>query len=184
MNLTITQKRFSFLTDKYDIREEESLIYRAESILFSFQKKIKVADLFNIEKFRITKTITLFHPTYEIEYKSGSNLTIEGKSLLYDYFVLKIPEGIYEIHHQKGLKLAIFNKEEQIAEIRKNRIKVFKGDEYYISANSDVRKDLLIAICLVWDINDFKDSDNAVTIDLGNIGPVKRNADQNWTPIR
>ncbi|WP_243349762.1 hypothetical protein [Parabacteroides sp. FAFU027] len=172
------------MTDKYDIREDESLICRAESILFSFQKKIKVADLFNIEKFRITKNITLFHPTYEIEYESGSNLTIEGKSLLYDYFVLKIPEGIYEIHHQQGLKLAIFNKEEQIAEIRKNRIKVFKGDEYYINANSDVRKDLLIAICLVWDINDFKDSDNAVTIDLGNIGPVKRNADQNWTPIR
>jgi Uncharacterized conserved protein len=184
MNLIITQKKLSFLTDKYDIKEDETLIYKAESIFFSFQKKIKVVDLYNNEKFRITKAMTLFHPTYEIEYKSGSELTVEGKSLLYDYFVLKLPEGIYEIHHQKGIKLAIFNKEEQIAEIRKNRIKVFKGDEYYISANSDVRKDLLISLCLIWDMNDFNDTDNVATIDLGNIGPVKRNADQNWTPIR
>ena len=50
-------------------------------------------------------------------------------------------------------------------------------------SNSDINKELLIGICLAWDLNDFDDK-NTVTIDLGNIGPAKKEASPNWVPVR
>lgn len=182
MKLTVKQKKFTFLIDRYEIFRNEELIYTAKSVLFSFPKKIKVYDLKNNEKIVLIKAITLIHPNFDIIFSGGTHLSLEGKSWIYDYFKLRVPEGTIEIH-QKGLKLAIFINEEQVAEITKNRIAIFGGDEYQISANSDFNKELLIGICLAWDLNDF-DDENSIRIDLGNIGPVKKKSENGWKPIR
>jgi uncharacterized protein YxjI len=135
----------------------------------------------NVEKIKLIKAITWIHPKFDIIFPGGTHLSLEGKSWIYDYFTLRVPEGTFEIHHQKGLKLTIFLNSEQVAEISKNTVSYFGGDQYQILANSDINKELLVGICLAWDLNDF-DNNSSVNIDLGNIGPVKKKADSNWRP--
>jgi len=183
MELTVKQKKLTFFIDEYDIFESDDLIYKAKSIFFSIPKKVKVYDKNDVEKITLIKALTIIHPEFDIIFSGGTHLSLEGKSWIYDYFKLRVPEGTFEIHHQRGLKLAIFLNHEQVAMISKNRVSFFGGDEYNIIANSDISKELLIGICLAWDLNDF-DGENSVTIDLGNIGPVKREAEPDWLPIR
>jgi uncharacterized protein YxjI len=185
MQLIIKQKKFSFLIDQYEIYEYDNVLYTASTVFFSFPRKLKVFDLSDNNILTITKSLTFIHPKFEINFSQGTKLTLEGKSWLYDYFTLKIPEGLLEIHHQKGLKLSIFLNNEQIAEIIKtNVIKIFKGDEYQINANSNISKELLTAICLAWDMNDFNNDSNTLTFNFGNIGPVKKKSISNWKPYR
>ncbi len=140
-------------------------------------------DSSNNEKITLIKAITLIHPKFDIIFSGGTHLSLEGKSWIYDYFKLRVPEGSFEIHHQRRLKLAIFLNNEQVAEMVKNRVAVFGGDEYKIQANSDINRELLIGICLAWDLNDF-DNGNSVSIGIGNIGPVKKKAEKDWIPTR
>ena len=183
MELLVKQKKLTFFIDEYEIYESGDLVYKAKSVFFSVPKKVKVYDKNDIEKITLIKALTLIHPEFDIIFSGGTNLSLEGKSWLYDYFTLRVPEGTFEIHHQKGLKLVIFLNNEQVAVISKNRIAFFGGDEYKIVANSDISKELLTGICLAWDLNDFDDK-NSVTINLGNIGPVKKKAELDWQPIR
>ncbi len=183
MELILKQKKLTFFEDKYEVFENDDLIYTAKSVFFSFPKKVKVYDRNNLEKITLIKAITFIHPMFEINFSEGTNLSLEGKSWIYDFFTLRVPEGTIEVHHQKGLKLAIFLNNEQVAQIEKNTFAYFGGDEYRIKANSDITRELLIGICLSWDLNDF-DEDNAVNIDFGNIGPVKKKAENDWTPKR
>lgn len=183
MELIVKQKKFTFFVDKYDIFESGGLLFNAKSVLFSIPKKVKVYDVSGNEKITLTKALTLIHPEFDINFTGGANLTLEGKSWLYDYFLLRVPEGTFEVHHQKGLRLAIFLNNEQVAEITKNSIAYFGGDEYKILANIDISKDLLVGICLAWDLNSHDDNES-VKIDLGNIGPVKRKSEDGWRPIK
>jgi uncharacterized protein YxjI len=183
MELTIKQKKLTFFVDKYEIFDADDMIFTAKSVLFSFPKKVKVFNKENIEKITLIKALTLIHPEFDIIFSGGAHLCLEGKSWIYDYFILRVPEGTFEVHHQKGLKLSIFLNNEQVAEISKNTVAFFGGDEYRILANSDINKELLIGICLAWDLNDFDDK-NTVMIDLGNIGPVKKKSESNWKPVK
>ena len=183
MELNIKQRKLTFFVDKYEIFEKDEIIYTAKSVLFSFPKKIRVFNQDSIEKITLIKAITLIHPEFDIIFSGGVHLSLKGQSWIYDYFNLRVPEGTIEVHHQKGLKLAIFLNNEQVAEISKKSIAFFGGDEFRIIANSDINRELLIGICLAWDLNDFTDK-NAVMIDLGNIGPVKNKSSDSWKPIR
>lgn len=183
MELTIKQKKLTFFVDKYEIFDEDAMIYTAKSVLFSFPKKVRVFNKENIEKITLIKALTLIHPEFDIIFSGGTQLCLEGKSWIYDYFILRVPEGTFEVHHQKGLKLSIFLNNEQVAEISKNTVAFFGGDKFKIIANSDINKELLIGICLAWDLNDFDDK-NSVMIDLGNIGPVKKKSEANWKPVK
>lgn len=183
MELNIKQKKLTFFIDEYAIYESDDLIYQAKSVFFSIPKKVKVYDKSDIERITLTKALTFIHPEFDIIFSGGTHLSLEGKSWMYDYLILRVPEGTFEIHHQKGLTLAIFLNDEQVAEITKNRVAYLGGDEYKIVANSDMSKELLIGICLAWDLNDF-DNENSVTINLGNIGPVKKKSEPDWQPKR
>ncbi len=182
MQLKIKQKKITFLVNKYEIFENDKLIYTAKSILFSFPKRIIVLNTNQKEVVELTKSITFIHPEFVINFLNGNNIRLIGKSWMYEYFVIKVPEGEFEIHHQKGLKLSIFLNHEQVAEISKNSIKYFKGDEFEINANSTISKELLIGICLAWELNDFDDDSNTITLDIGNVGPVKKKGELNWKP--
>jgi uncharacterized protein YxjI len=183
MELIVKQKKMTFLVDEYEVFESERLIYKAKSVFFSFPKKVKVYDTNDVEKITLIKAITLIHPEFDIIFLGGTHLSLEGKSWIYDYFTLRVPEGTFEVHHQKGLHLALFLNNEQVASISKNSVAFFGGDEFKILANSDINKELLIGICLAWDLNDF-DKKNTVQIDLGNIGPVKKKSESQWKPAR
>jgi uncharacterized protein YxjI len=183
MELIVKQSKLTFFGDQFEIFEANQIIYSAESVLFSFPKKILVYDTENVEKITLIKSLTWIHPEFKIIFSGGADLSLEGKSWFYDYFVMRVPEGTFEIHHQKRLRLSIFFNNEQVAEISKNTVAIFGGDEFKIVSNSDINKELLIGICLAWDLNDFDDK-NTVTIDLGNIGPVKKEASPNWVPVR
>lgn len=183
MELKIKQKKLTFFVDQYEVFFKKDLIFTAKSVLFSFPKKVKVFNRNNVEKITLIKALTWIHPKFDIIFSGGVHLSLEGKSWIYDYFILRVPEGTFEVHHQRGLKLAIFLNKEQVAEISKNTVSYFGGDQYRILANSDINKELLVGICLAWDLNDFDDNDS-INIDLGNIGPVKKEAESNWSPER
>ena len=182
MQLKIKQKKITFFINKYEIFENDNLIYTAKSILFSFPKRIIVLNTNQKKVIELTKAITFIHPEFIINFLNGNNIRLIGKSWIYEYFIIRVPEGEFEIHHQKGLKLSIFLNQEQVAEISKNCIKYFNGDEFTINANSSVSKELLIGICLAWELNDFDDDSATLTFDIGNIGPVKKKEIPNWVP--
>lgn len=183
MELTIKQKKLTFFVDKYEIYFENDLIFTAKSELFTSLRKIKVFDKDNIEKLTLIKAFTLIQPDVAISFSGGAQLSLKGKSWIYGYFILRIPEGTIEVHQQVGLKLAIFFNNEQVATISKNTISFFGGDEYKVLANSDFSKELLVGICIAWDMIDFYKK-QLMSINIGNIGPVKRKAEKNWNPIR
>ena len=108
MELIVKQAKLTFFGDQFEIFEADQIIYSAESVLFSFPKKILVYDTENVEKITLIKALTWIHPEFKIIYSGGANLSLEGKSWFYDYFVMRVPEGTFEIHHQKGLRLSIF----------------------------------------------------------------------------
>jgi uncharacterized protein YxjI len=165
------------------IFDTDEVVFTAKSVFFSFPKKVKVFNKENIERITLIKALTLIHPEFDIIFSDGTHLSLGGKSWIYDYFILRVPEGTFEVHHQKGLKLAIFLNNKQVAEISKNVLAFFGGDEYRIIANSDINKELLIGICLAWDLNDF-DNKNSVMMSFGNIGPVKKKSEANWNPVK
>jgi len=108
---------------------------------------------------------------------------MNGKSWIYDFYEIDLPEGMIEVHHQRGVKVAIFRNDEQVAEIKKKRMTFLDGEEYDIQANAGFNKDLLVAICLAWDMGESTNKDDSiVSFDIGKIGPVKRKGAENWRP--
>lgn len=185
MILKIKQKKFSFFVDTYTIYEDDAVIGTAKSALFSLHKRVHCYNNDGQEQFNIKKFIASIHQKYGVNFSDGSYLEIKGKSWIYEYYQVQVPEGLLEIHHQKGIKLAVFLNEEQVAEIKKKRLVLLEGDEYVLMANSDFDRQLLIAICLAWDIGDSKDSDDSFfSFDFGKIGPVKRKSLPDWMPTR
>jgi len=184
MEITLKQEQLTFFTDRYDVFENGIPIFKARSVFFSFPKRINVVNLNNIEVIRITKAITFFYPEFEIHFTNGTTLSLEGKSWMYEQFNIRIPEGTIQVHQQKGVLLALFLNDEQIGIIKKKKISFFGGDEYNIKANSDIGKELLIAICLAWDIHNSDNGNNIISLDLGNIGTVKKEGIKNWEPLR
>lgn len=183
MHLKIHQKRFNFFHSSYQIFENDQVIGTAKSVFFSFHKRVNYFDKNGIVVFQIKKFIATIHQKYGITFANGNYLQMNGKSWIYEFYEIIVPEGLIEVHHQRGVKMAIFKNDEQVAEIKKKRMVFLDGDEYDIHANSDLNKDLLVAICLAWDIGDSSKKDDSVaTFEIGKIGPVKRKGAENWMP--
>ena len=181
MELIIKQKQFTFFGNKYEIFEADDLIFTAESFLYLFGTKIKVLNKENIEE--ITLIAPFLNNKFKILFSGGSYFSINKNFKFKSYFTIRIPAGTIEVHKQKGLQLAIFFNNEQVAEISKKAISHFGGDEFKIIANSEINKEFLIGICLGWDMLDFGKKD-LVRYDLGRIGSVKRKAEANWKPVK
>ncbi|HEY5590543.1 MAG TPA: hypothetical protein VIK55_05945 [Paludibacter sp.] len=183
MHLKILQKKFSPFRSSYQILENDQIIGTAKSVFFSFHKRIRYCDNNDNEIFQLKKFILTIHQKYGITFANGNYLQMNGKSWIYDFYEINLPYGMIEVHHQRGVKVAIFRNEEQVAEIKKNRMIFLDGDEYEILANSDFNKDLLVAICLAWDMGDSANKDDSiVSFDIGKIGPMKRKGAENWIP--
>lgn len=188
MILKVVQKQFTFFADKYKIYDNEDVIGTAKSSLITLGKKITFSDNSGYEIFNIYKHVASIYPSYEISFSENNYVLMQGQSLISGFYIIRVPDGVLEIHDQNGLSRAIFLNDSQIAVIRKKEVTFNAGDQYVIKANSDANKQLLIAICLAWEISKTSNSGTkslfSVNADLGNVGPVIRLADENWEPTK
>ena len=183
MHLKLIQKKFTFFQNKYEILQGDQLLFKANSILFTWPKKIEVKSSEGKSLMKISKNLSL-KSSYEIQFSSGAKYDIKAQSWVRDYFLLRIPEGELKVYHQRGLRLIILLNEEQVAEITKNSMSFFGGDEFEILANSDFSKELLVALCLVWEMNDFDGEKNIININAGNLFNSKKEEHTNWKPTK
>tara|TARA_B100000378_G_scaffold159889_1_gene128812 strand:- start:1496 stop:2047 length:552 start_codon:yes stop_codon:yes gene_type:complete len=183
MQLKLIQKKFTFFQNKYEILQDDQLLFKANSILFTWPKKIEVKSSEGKNLIRISKNLSL-KSSYEIQFSSVAKYDIKAQSWVRDYFLLRIPEGELKVYHQRGLRLIILLNEEQVAEITKNSMSFFGGDEFEILANSDFSKELLVALCLVWEMNDFDGKKYTVNINAGNLSNAKKEEHTNWKPTK
>jgi len=92
---------------------------------------------------------------------------------------------LYGVFGHRGRKYSIYKNNKQIAWWDKNKVRWFNGDNYQIIADFDVDRELLISFCLILDNDRSQNrSENAVTVDYGNIGPQAKKFNPDWRPKR
>jgi hypothetical protein len=106
MKLVIKPHRFTILF-KYTIYEDSKAIFKAKQLLLSSPSQI---DLFKKNSLLVGSVIRqdLLFPEFKIEFDGGFSTQCEGIRKPYNYLTAKDPDGIIEVHHQKGLTLAVF----------------------------------------------------------------------------
>ena len=99
MQLKLIQKKFTFFQNKYEILQDDQLLFKANSILFTWPKKIEVKSSEGKNLIRISKNLSL-KSSYEIQFSSVAKYDIKAQSWVRDYFLLRIPEGELKVYHQ------------------------------------------------------------------------------------
>ena len=181
MIIDINQKKISF-GDKYRIFINEKQTYSAHTQLFRLLSEINLFEE-NIGNSKITlkKRWTWFETKYDIYRNGNTKFEYRTISVWKKHHKCQVGNNLYEIYGHKGRKYSVFKNNTQIAYWTKNFVTWFNGDNYKIIADNDSDYELIIAFCL---INDNKtennNNENAVTFDLGNIGPEAKKFDNNW----
>ena len=181
MIIDINQKKIS-IGDKYRIFINEKQTYSAHTQLFRFLSEVNIFEE-NVGRSKITlkKRWSWFDTKYDI-YRNG-NIKFEYRtvSVWKIHHKCQVGNDLYEIFGHKGRKYSIFKNNKQIAYWDKNCVTWFDGDNYRIIADNDCDYELLMAFCLINDNkSESSNNENALTFDLGNIGPEARKFDNNW----
>lgn len=183
MEININQKQIS-IGDKYKIFVDGNEQYRAARVLFRLMPAVRLFRLDDdIPMLTVRKKLRLFKATYGIELRNGEQLLFRTISFWKRQYTCEQGNNTYMIYGHRGRKFSIFLNDVQIAWWSKAAVSWFAGDNYQIIANHKADKEMLIAFCLI--IDNFRHDQhdgNAVTVDIGNIGPQAKKFDESWKP--
>ncbi len=185
MIIEINQEEFTFIQDRYNIVVDQTLVYKAKSVPFSFFSKIKILDLNNKEVGTITKEFNfpkIQFPEYTLSFGVYSACRMQTRS--FTHYQLYATQGMIDIYEQKNRRLGIFLKDLQIGLVDKNKKVRFGGDKYLIKIDkSSIEKELIIAFVLAYDNFYNSDQDSMLHYDFGNIFiKPEKEVDPEWEP--
>lgn len=182
MIIDINQKKFS-IGDKYSIFMNEQPSYSASAKLFRWFAEIDIFDRSEGRpRMTIKKKWAFLNKSYDITRWDNALLEFRTKSFWKRHYQCSLGSDMYDIYSHRGRKCSVYKNDVQIAWWDKEAIVWFEGDNYRITADKDSDYELIIAFCLMMDNAASDHSDNAVVIDLGNIGPQARKFDPAWQP--
>ncbi|MCR1933387.1 LURP-one-related/scramblase family protein [Clostridium tepidum] len=163
MKFIIKQKLFS-ITDKYIIENEYGeKLYKAQKILMSMVKKIKIYDIEDRELVYIKEKFIKILPTYLI-YMSGNHIATMKKdiSILKPRFTVESIIGDYEV---KGdildVNFTIEKEGETVARVKKYFPAI--RDSYEVDIKEGASQSLILAMVIIIDDvihNTEKENDN------------------------
>jgi len=180
MELFIKKHKTSIFLSNYSIFESGKLIFSAKAKLFAEQPEIVLYNQDKLEIGKINQEISVF-PEFTLSFDGGFNTKVEGLRTPFNNLILKTPTGTIELHHQKGLRIAVFENENQIAVVKRERFNFLNATGYNLVANSNISKEFLILLIIGWDwTNNYKIKLLPVYFDY--IGLVKQNEETDWNP--
>lgn len=183
MEIDINQQKIS-IGDKYKIFIDGQEQYKAVRKLF---RLLAVVDLYRDDNdtplMTIRKRWSWFRAKYDIVRSDNTVLPFRTKSFWKDYYQCEMGSNKYELYGHRGRKFSIFKNGRQIAWWEQRAVSWFAGDNYKITADLNVDKELLICFCLIIDNYSSDEHDgNLLTYHIGKIGPQEKNFDEGWLP--
>ncbi|CAA0190096.1 hypothetical protein [Tenacibaculum maritimum] len=107
-------------------------------------------------------------------------LKLKG-SLSKNYYECIYKKDEYRIICHRGHNTSIFKNGEQIAYYSKKSSAVFSAPEIQLISNSDINFHLIFSFILSLEIS-YQDKNEAITLDLGNVGGEFKPFNEKWTP--
>ena len=176
MKIDIVQEKFVFFINKYKVFINGKLEYSAQSRWFSLMPNIKIYDS-NNEWFCDVKEhygLNRILLNFQVYFRNQSTYEIKSESFL-EHNVYTGAEKI-DFYEQKRNFIGIFQGDDQIGIISKNKKSYLGGDKYSIELkNESIKPIAVIGFIIAFD-NKFKeDNKRIVTVDYGNIHirPIK-----------
>lgn len=181
MELLIKKHQSSVFLSRYSIFKENNLIFSAKASILSENPEINLYNTQKAEVGLISKEISVF-PEFTLSFNGGFHSYVKGIRSPSNKLILNVPTGIVELHHQKGLTIAIFENENQIATIKRQRFNFLSANNYILTANSNICVEFLILLVIGWDwTNNY--GIKLLPINFNFIGRVERKEQKDWIPI-
>jgi len=131
----------------------------------------------------ITNHSSLFKTNYSIERESGEILNYKTKSFWRGHFTCESEIDNYDIYKHYGYKCSVYKNGKQIAWWDNNVSFSCEKNTIKIIADNETNYELIIAFSLIcFDKLGRRTGSNALSIDLGNIGPQAKKFDKHWQP--
>lgn len=184
MEIDINQKKIS-IGDKYQIFIDGQLTHTASTKLFRWLAEINLFENGSgSPKYTIKKKWTFFNTSFDLTGLDNNVLEFRTKSFWKSHYFCQVGQDLFEIFGHRGRKYSIYKNNKQVAWWDKKAVAWFNGDNYKIIADKDCDPELIVSFCLIIDNTRSNDNNgNALTIDLGNIGPQARKFDPTWQPM-
>ncbi len=183
MEIDINQKKIS-IGDRWRIYIDREQSHFASRQLFGWSSEINLfRDTANRARYTIEKKWNWLTASYRLIRHDGNIFEFKSVSLWKLHYKCQVESDLYEIFGHKGRKYSIYKNDRQVAWWDKEIVAWFQGDNYKMISDKDADIELLISFCLIIDNSSSNDDEgNALTIDLGNIGPQARKFDTGWQP--
>lgn len=180
MQVTIEQRKSSF-TSEYDIQSPSGNFY-ARRKFFSLWGRIFLNSENGETLAQIDGTLSPVRSKHRFRFSDGRVYTFQCEKVWKRVFTCSGNGQTLVLYEHRGLKYSIFQNDQQIAAILKNRFVWGSGNRYDIRLNSEA--DLPLVLCMILTINSIENytGNSGATIDLGNIGPQARPYDESWEP--
>lgn len=183
MEININQKKIA-IGDKYIIFVDGQQVYKASRKLLRWLPEI-VLFTNDSDKARIiiNKQFSFFKAHYYITRHDNSRFEFNTVSYWKRHYQCQTGADSYDIYGHRGRKYSVYKNDKQVAWWDKNAVTWFAGDNYKIIADTKIDRELVISFCLV--IDNFSSegkNGNAVTFNVGNIGPQAKAFDKTWQP--
>jgi len=183
MRIDIIQNKFNFINDKYEILIDEKLEYNAKSKFLTIQPKIGIFTLngkqiLSVEK----KSENINQLNYSLKRNENSIVDINTNSLI--EFTIRNSKGTIHFCEQKNNLIGIFQNDNQVGIIDKNRKVSFGEDKYHAEIEKEkIDHVLVIGFIIAYDSQYNNDRNSLVHLDFGNvlIEPAKK-INPNWKP--
>ena len=183
MRIDVIQNKFNFIKDKYEILVDGNLEYIAKSKLLTIQPKIGIYTLggkqiLSVEK----KHEDINQLNFSLKRNENSIVDINTNSLT--EFTIRNSKGTIHFCEQKNNLIGIFQDDNQVGIIDKNRKVSFGEDKYQAEIEKgQIDQILVIGFIIAYDCQYNNHRDSIVNFDFGNvlIEPIKE-IDLNWKP--
>ena len=180
MGVRVSEQSIS-LGSKYEIATPAG-DFNAQKRIFSFLDDIELRKCTGEPVAKIEGEISPLRQKHRFALQDGRVYQYECEKMWKQVYTCLGNNETYRLYSHRGLNYSIFKEDRQIAAFTKNHVVFGHGNEYQIRMDSDA--DLVLVLCMILAYNSSNEDDNseAVTIDLGNIGPQERPFDETWQP--
>lgn len=180
MDVTIQEAKFSVYAE-YDITAPGRQLY-ARKEFFAIPAKIVLSES-DTPIATLQAHFSFLRSRFDFLFADGRDYQFECEKLIKQVYVCQREGENYRLVQHHGLRWSVFQNQQQIAAIEKNRLVLGNGNQYEISMNHDAPVEVIVSMILALNTSDGDDKNNdTFTFDLGSIGPEECPYDPNWFP--
>jgi hypothetical protein len=169
MDVTIQESKFTNCAE-YEITAP-GMQLSAHKAFFSIPAKIVMTESDNPIA-TLQGHFSFLRSRFDFQFADGRDYQFECEKLMKQVYVCQREGENYRLVQHHGLRWSVFQNQQQIAAIEKNRLVLGNGNQYEISMNHDAPVEVIVSMVLALNTSDGDDNNNETfTIDFGSIGP-------------